>query len=401
MTTMRKGSALLTALFIIMVLSVMVMSFSYEARMQTGINVFVRERNRVNRLMDAGQALGEVVMVGYGEAKEWSADENLEELLEDDRWYREKQDLKYRSKCTVGPILLDEQDPESGTVTVEIELANAGEKNAINVNELYEGGDSNWRLRWEMLLRSHGVPDEEFEVRDEDGKKVNFMGLLIACWNDWRDDNDVTTAIDGEELGAESAWYEEFEEDNDIEDEDRRRPRNGQIPDIQELGYVRGFRSYPAVLTGGLVYPDQEESEENPRLRGIVDILGTTGSAKINVNSCTVDQLLTVPGIFDEEDDEAGPEIAQLIVDGLRIMPEDYEVDETRDWWPYRDWNDLTSRVDEDIGSEASNYLIYTPDDSSIFKVRIVGESMGIRHEVNAEAYVKDGKVRYIKWRED
>ena len=58
---MKRASALLMALWIIAVLSVMVLSFATEAHLQTGINVYVRERNRVNRLMDAGRVLGEVV----------------------------------------------------------------------------------------------------------------------------------------------------------------------------------------------------------------------------------------------------------------------------------------------------------------------------------------------------
>ena len=85
-------------------------------------------------------------------------------------------------------------------------------------------------------------------------------------------------------------------------------------------------------------------------------------------------------------------------------MP-DYDVDETRTWWPYKDWNDLCQRVsdaaDIQIGSEANQYLTYVPDQSSIFKVKITGESMGMKREVSAECYLKDKKVRYIKWRED
>ena len=94
-------------------------------------------------------------------------------------------------------------------------------------------------------------------------------------------------------------------------------------------------------------------------------------------------------------------ELAQCILDTLKVMPEDYDVDETRDWWPYKDWDDLTDRVDEDIGSEAGNYLSFGADESTVFKIKIVGESMGMTHEVNAEGYVRDKKVRYIKWRED
>ena len=404
---MRRASALIMALWIIAVLSIMVLSFATEAHLQTGINVYVRERNRVNRLVDAGQALGEVVLAGYQDAKEWSKDEDVEELLEEDRWYREKRALKYDSKCTVGPILLDEENPDSGTVTVDIEIVNGGEENAINVNELWSGGDSNYQLRWQMILVSKGIP-EDFEISTEDGEKFNLINHLIACWNDWRDDDDNVTAIDGEECGAEATWYEEQDEDNKVDEEDRRRPRNGSIPDIQELGFIRGFRDYPAILTGGVLNPG-DDKDDQITVRGIAGLLGTSGSSKVNANSCTVEQLLTIPGIFNEDDleeeSDESLETAQAIVEARSVMPEDYDVDETRAWWPYKDWQDLRKRVEDyadvDLGEEAAEYLVFTPDENSVFKIRITGESMGMRHEVRAEGYVKDKKVRYIQWRED
>lgn len=408
---MRRASALIVALWVIAVLSIMVLSFATEAHLQTGVNVYVRERNRVNRLVDAGQVLAEVVIAGYSSAIEWSQDENIDELLEDDRWALEKRALKSDSKCTIGPILVDDRRDKDGnlvnpsTVTVEIELVNAGERNAINVNELYQGGDQNYRIRWEMLLTSHGIP-EDYEVDTDDGR-FKLTDHLIACWNDWRDDDDNATQIDAVECGAESAWYEDRYDKDKVEDEDRRFPRNGSIPDIQELSYVRGFRDYPAVLTGGVLNPDADK-EDQIEVRGIVDLLGTSGSSKVNVNSCTVEQLLTIPGIFSEEDEEdmaEGRAVAEAIVGALREKP-DYDVDESRSWWPYKDWNDLLQRVgdfadDIQLGNEASQYLTYVPDNDSIFKVRIVGESMGMKREVNAECYLKDNKVRYIRWRED
>lgn len=408
---MRRASALIVALWVIAVLSIMVLSFATEAHLQTGVNVYVRERNRVNRLVEAGQVLAEVVISGYSSATEWSKDENIDELLEEDRWALEKRALKSDSKCKIGPILVDDRRDKDGnlvnpsTVTVEIELVNAGERNAINVNELYQGGDQNYRIRWEMLLTSHGIP-EDYEIDTDDGR-FKLTDHLIACWNDWRDDDDNATQIDAVECGAESAWYEDRYDKDKVEDEDRRFPRNGSIPDIQELSYVRGFRDYPAVLTGGVLNPDADK-EDQIQVRGIVDILGTSGSSKVNVNSCTVEQLLTVPGIFSEEDEEdmaEGRAVAEAIVGALREKP-DYDVDESRSWWPYKDWSDLTQRVgdfadDVQIGGEAAQYLTYVPDNDSIFKVRIIGESMGMKREVNAECYLKDKKVRYIRWRED
>ena len=396
---MRRGSVLLMALWIIAVLGIMVLSFATEAHLQSGINIYMRERNRVNRLTEAGVQLAEVVLCGYSQVSDWSDGEDAEKLLEDDRWLMEKRELKNASKCTIGPVVLDEENAEAGTVKIEIEITNAGKENAININELYEAGDSGCRLRWEMIFQSHGIP-EELET-EKDGT-IKLWNILIASWNDWRDDDDTVSIVDGQECGAEKTWYKEEYEEKKVEDEDKRFPRNGQIPDIQELGYVRGFKDYPAVLTGGVINP-WAKRDDQITVKGLAGEFGVTGTAKINVNSCTINQLLTVPGIYDEDDDEQltnSRETAQAIIDGLKMMPEG-NVDESRDWWPYEDWTDLINRVEEQIGNEANNYLMYKPDDKSIFKIKITGESLGMTHAVQAKGYVKDGKVRYIEWRED
>lgn len=400
---MRKGNALILALWTIAVLSIMVVSFVYEAHQQSGVNVYVRERNRVNRLVDAGQALAEVVLLGYKDAPEWSTDQETDKLLEDDRWVLEKQALKQDAKCRIGPILLDEEDTSSGTVTIDIQTVNSGEKGIININDLWKGGsDSKYVERWWMIFRSHNIPEELSTPKDG---TINLWNILISSWDDWRDEDDDVTQMDGEDSGAEKDWYEEYEDDNRIDDEDRKRPRNGRIPDIHELAYVRGFREYPQVLTGGVINP-WEQKDDQITVTGIESLFCTEGTSKININSCkSVDALVTVPGVYEDpsEDDavEIATSVAQMIVDGLAILPETRDVDETRTWWPYKDWDDLVDRVDEDIGSEANNYFSFAVDDSTIFKVKISGESMGMTHEVNAECYVKDGKVRYIRWRED
>ena len=443
MTFRRRGSALLMALWIIAILAVMVLSFSFEAHQQAGINVYVRERNRVNRLVEPGRIIGEIIMTGFSEAKEWSKDEDEKELDEEDRWYREKRALKFENCCKIGPILMDEDDPDSGTVTVEIELANSGAENGININELYSGGDQKYILRWQMILEHSGIPtDLEVETKDADGtgsKRRNLMNHLIACWNDWRDDDDnvskgpITDDSDVKsesDDGAESAWYEEYDETmekqahgreaREAAKEDRRRPRNGSIPDIKELGYIRGFRDFPSVLTGGLLYDGTElekefegkESVENPRLKGIANIFGTIGSSKLAITpSTTIDQLMTIPGIAPEGDDDDDREdsrsLAQAILDALKTIPEDYDVDETRSWWPYKDWQDLNNRIEDlidsgvHLGEEANQYIDWQPKEDSVFKMKISCESMGMKREVDCKCYVKDKKVRYIEWREN
>ena len=404
---MRRASALLMALWIIAVLSIMVLSFATEAHLQTGINVYVRERNRINRLVDAGRILAEIVISEYSNVSEWSEDEDADKLFEDDRWYKEKRDLKSGRPCVIGPILVDEENPESGTVKVEIRITRG-----LNINELSPNGDQSWRLRWEMVLKSHGIP-EDYEVEAYDSQHhsrghFNLINLLIASFADWVDTDDNSTSMDGEDCGAESKWYEEEYEDNKVDDEDKRYPRNGAIPDIKELSYIRGFRDFPVVLTGGVLNPE-DDPKDQISVRGIADMFNTLGSAKVYVNDCTRDELMTVPGVFDEEDEEDLEKSTENIdaILGARSEVPDYDVDESLDWWQYKDFQDLQQRVadyggnDAQIGTEAGNYLLFKPDDTTIFEITIECESMGMTRSVRAKAYLKDKDVRYVEWEED
>ena len=404
---MRRGSALLMALWVIAVLSIMVLSFASEAHLQTGINVYMRERNRVSRLVDAGRILAEVVLSDYANVSEWSEDEDADKLFEDDRWYKEKRDLKSGRPCVIGPILVDEENPESGTVKVEMRITRG-----LNINEMTPDGDQNWRLRWEMLLKSHGIP-EDYEVEAYDSQhhsrsRFNLINLLIASFADWVDADDNSTSIDGEDCGAESKWYEEEYDDNNVDDEYKRYPRNGPIPDIKELSYIRGFREFPVVLTGGVLNPE-EDPKDQITVKGIAEMFNTVGSAKVYVNDCTRDELMTVPGIFDEEDEEDFEKSTENIdaILGAKSEEPDYDVDETKSWWQYKDFQDLQQRVADyggnnaQIGTEANNYLLFKPDDTTIFEITIECESMGMTRSVKAKAYLKDKDVRYVEWEED
>ncbi len=404
---MRRGSALLMALWVIAVLSIMVLSFASEAHLQTGINVYMRERNRVSRLVDAGRILAEVVLSDYANVSEWSEDEDADKLFEDDRWYKEKRDLKSGRPCVIGPILVDEENPESGTVKVEMRITRG-----LNINELTPDSDQNWRLRWEMLLKSHGIP-EDYEVEAYDSQhhsrsRFNLINLLIASFADWVDADDNSTSIDGEDCGAESKWYEEEYDDNNVDDEYKRYPRNGPIPDIKELSYIRGFREFPVVLTGGVLNPE-EDPKDQITVKGIAEMFNTVGSAKVYVNDCTRDELMTVPGIFDEEDEEDFEKSTENIdaILGAKSEEPDYDVDETQSWWQYKDFQDLQQRVADyggnnaQVGTEASNYLLFKPDDTTIFEITIECESLGMTRSVKAKAYLKDKDVRYVEWEED
>lgn len=414
---MKRASALIFALWTIAVLSVMALAFAYEARQHAGINLYVRERNRVGHLIEAGKILAEIVLVGYKDAPEWSEDQDEAEMLETDAWFKEKQNLKSSAKCTIGPVFLDDENPETSLVTIEIETSNSGKEGVLNINELYSGsgetGDSKYMERWWMIFQAHDIPEE---LDTEDGR-INLWNILIASWNDWRDSDDTVTTIDGDECGAENEWYEELEEDFKKLDEHeanelKRRPRQGPIPDVKELQYIRGFREYPQVLTGGIINPWEDEKNQI-EVKGIKDLFSTDGSNKININNVdSVEALLTIPGIYtDPEDEDAieeAREIAEAILAAKKVMPEDREVDESLTSWPFKDWDDMIKRIDDaetpvnssDIGSDAKNYITFSPDENSVFKIKITGESMGMSRTVTAEGYINDKVIRYVKWSE-
>ena len=121
---------------------------------------------------------------------------------------------------------------------------------------------------------------------------------------------------------------------------------------------------------------------------------------------------MTIPGIFPEGDDiddqEDSIELAQAILDGLKQKPDDDDVDPDRDWWPYKDWDDLKKRIEDNadsldvsLGDEAKEYIEWQPSDTSEFKMKITAESMDMKHEATCTCYVRDKKVRYTEWREN
>ena len=460
--TARRGSVLIMALWIIAILSVMVVSFAFEARQQAGIDIYVRERNRVSRLIDSGRVLGEVVLLGYKDAPDpeiKSGAPDWDDAFEDDRWVVEKYNLKTDHKCTIGPIRLDEpedeeDDADPATITVELVFESATSK--IDINSLTD--EKGFEI-FKTILRNSGIDDElevEVEEADRSGrKKHNLINLLVASWKDWRDEDDTVSRGPFEsgsdydydpqdDDGAEKAWYDERDEEDEIPVKDRRVPANGPIKQLEELSYIRGFRDFPSVLTGGRLYDntegndkrdkrgkDDRDGEDNPSLLGIMDNFKVSGGLKIELNDETRAKDLTtiLSPMYDPDDASDSQDCADLvqaILTALRTMPEDEDdIDETRPWWPFKDFSDLEKRV-EDVGfnekvpEDLKEYIRWpgeaaesssgksdknkkggASEDVEKFSMTITGESMGMKYVVKARCIVEDKKVRYIEWSEN
>ena len=412
--SLRRGSALVGAIWILAVLSVLIATYAVDAQLQTRINLYLQERVRVDHLTDAGLAIAEVIMLDYQNV---TVDEetNYEEKLEDDRWYMEKVDLKDNRECSTGAVPVDALDPGGGTVTVKIKPIEA----KWNINNLYAGGDSNFAKIWEAILSASGVPEDYWES-------------IVNSWCDWRDTDSSRTEGERErDCGAESDFYksayEDFTEGRDVEKNANYLPaaRNGEIADLDDLMHLKGFNEYEempisaqALLDGGILNPAAEKDEQI-EVNGIRKYFTVFGSGKINANIAGADILVTVPGIwqpsasgsaaFNEQDVSNATDIATAIVTirqtgNMRENLAGGAMDD--DVGTFKDWNDLQTRVQDAIGGgtgyiqqEAQQYLSYAPE--MFFEVSITGESLGITHTVKAVAIVQDSKVRYIRWQED
>ena len=419
MTAARsRGSALVMVIWTIAGLSVIVMSFAVEAKLQASVNVFVRERAQLETLVDAGRVLGETNVANHQSAAAYSEDEDLEELLEDDRWILEKRQLKQSgATVTIGPLVVDEKLPDDlragdevavadelagrGTVTVVIESVGGGDGGGpkFNINNLQPEGDPHFAEIWENILYWVGVPEDDQEY-------------FLNSWLDWYDSDDVKKGDYGDNArdGSESEYYEDLAEQND---EEKYKPRNGPIKDLKELAWVGAFRLHPAVLTGGWYYSlDERKEDDNIWITNTLDkVLGTFGGKKINVNLADKDVLLQIPGIRSSDDpedlqDETMLDVVNAIIEwrnGVDMDGREVNLDDEENGTLIKDWSKLNEICQGYIKPEAQEYLAYQggSGEGALYRVTITAASMGMKHVVKAKMTIKDSRPVYLEWQED
>lgn len=396
-SAMKKGAALIMVIWTIAVLSVIVMSFAVEAKLQSAVNVYMRERARMDRLVDAGKVLAEMVIAKYSDAQEYSEDEDLDELLEDDRWLLQKRQLKQTgASATIGPIAIDEQNPEDGSVTVVIESVGGGEGGGpkFNINTLYPAGNPHYAEIWENILYWAGVPEDDHEY-------------FVNAWLDWRDEDDAKKGEYGDNIdrGSEKEYYEEICK---VAKEEVYKPRNGPIPDIKELAKIGPFRAHPGLLTGGVYNPEAKE-EDQIVVSNLTEVLTVFGGSKINVNTASKSVLMCIPGIRSTEDPEETEDaelISQAIMDwrnGLDMDGNEVNLEEEENGTLIKDFAKLQEITSGEIDKVADEYLGYTggTGDGALYRLTFTAQVMGMKHVVKAKMTIKDNKPVYLEWQED
>lgn len=397
----RKGGALIMVIWTIAVLSILVVNFAVEAKLQSAANVYVQQRVHMDHLIDAGKVLAAMIIAKHQDAPEYSEDENLEELLEDDRWLVEKRALKQTgATVTIGPIAVDEKNPDGGTVTVLIESVGGGEGGGpkFNINSLHPKGHPRYAEIWENILYWAGVPEEDHDY-------------FLNCWLDWRDEDDSKIGDYGDSKdGGEMEYYEDLCEElgGDVE-KDAYKPRNGPINDLHELAKLGFLIRHPGLIADGQPYNPDDKKEDQFAVSNITQVLTTFGGNKINVNLASKEVLMCIPGIRkanDPEDNEEAALIAQAIIDwrsGIDMDGNQVDLDEEENGTLIKDWSKLVEITEDQIGPEAQEYLAYSggQGDGALYRLTITASAMGMKHVVRAKMTIRESKPVYLEWQEN
>lgn len=338
-TDARSGAALVLVLWVIAILSMLVLSFAFDAHLEAKMTSFYRKRRKAEYLANSGMTIATMLLNKQTEVK---GNETAEETA-DDRWYE--------------PALrLSRGQPVQGLVESlgdgEIVLTIEPEPGRRNINTLYD-------TDWERILEVGGIPEE-------------LWPALIDSFNDWIDADD-TVRQDG---GETEDYYASLEKPYEA--------KNGPVDTVQEVLLVKGFSE--AILSGGVLNPDEKDEAARIVVSGIEDMLTTYGDGKVNVNAAGIRVLMTLPGV-----DEL---IAHAIIEEREGGK---NIDGTTEDTSFESVSDFMGRIpDLDAGVKDR-----VTTKSSYFRVTCVGKVGRVTRRIWAIVYHSGKEVRALRWREE
>jgi len=248
----RQGSALLVALWVLLMLSLLIGSFAFDMHIEANITSYYRKRMQSQQLALGGVELAKLTLVksteavGGEEEPDFSGELNEDVLMAAER-------LAKGGKVTVNRSL--------GPGEIQITIYPA--ESRFNVNMISEE-------QWENLLDYTLVPED---LWDE----------LIDAFLDWGDENDLHRVN-----GAESD--DSFYEDRGY------KVKNAPLDTIEELTLIKGFTDEIVYGVPGEI-SDATQGEAAPA--GLIHHLTTWSSGCINPNAASRDTLMTLPDMLD------------------------------------------------------------------------------------------------------
>jgi general secretion pathway protein K len=241
----REGSALIVALWVLIILSLLVGAFAFDMHVEAGITSYYRKRLKAQYLSYAGVEYTKVIL---------SKESSKEEILPEGE--AEVNDL--RKTLEVGGEAIVSRELGAGTIEIKIKP----ETSKWDVNKISDEV-------WKEILEFSGVPTDKVDE-------------LIDCFRDYTDPGD-----EHQLNGAES--------DDPFYEQRGYECKNAPVDSIEELLRIKGF-------TPSIVYGGPADNKDDEDLKGIADVLTVWGNGdKIDAMSSTEKAL---NGILDLNEDE-------------------------------------------------------------------------------------------------
>lgn len=256
----KQGAALLVALWVLIILSLIVGSFAFEMDLEARLVSHKRKQFQAERLARSGVEYAQAILSESYQVKQLE----LESQPDDETGFLQAALYASRGLPTTSEIAMGD-----GTFRVTLEAGGG----ARNVNLLT-------RAEWIDIFEMANIPATEWDT-------------MIDCLLDWIDAGDFQR-LNGAE--SDDPFYQE-----------RGYPvKNGLLDSVEELLLIKGW--------GEDVLYGTDADEEGEPIFGIAELLTVWGNGKVNLNTAGTDVLLSFAEYEDWE--LAGVEEARLGEDG-------------------------------------------------------------------------------------
>ncbi len=340
--SLRRGSALILAVWVISLLSLLVVSFAFDAHLEGKVVSFARKRRKAEALALSGLQVARMLL----EKQRGVSGNESEDTRSADRWYDTALTLR-RGRAVVG---LEELLGE-GVIRLDIEP----EPGRRNVNKLTDED-------WERIFQTVGVPED-------------YWPELIDSYFDWID-VDSRPRQDG---GETEDYYATLPKPYSA--------RNAPLDTVRELLLVKGFKE--AILSGGVLNPEEPRDSHIVVSNGVQNLLTTYGDGKVNVNAADTWVLRTLPGIDELGANAIVEERTRGIATGMGNF----------DDGSFESVEDFMSRVGNDLSDPAVRDYVTTQ--SEHFRVTSVGRVGRVTRRVWAVVFFNGRVWRILRWREE
>lgn len=336
-TDSRQAAALIVAIWVIGLLSLLVGSFAFQAHLEARITSYYRRRLAAETLAKAGMERARVVMINSGEARRHLNREPTAEEMETPFWEESRQ----LARGMAVHNLTDPLGPGTMTLSIRPEPAR------LNINTLSESD-------WTHILELCRVPER---LWDE----------LIDAFMDWINPLEIPR-LDGVApdyyLGLDPPY----------------QPRGGPIDAVDELLLIRGFT--PEIVFGGT---PEDAHPDDPPMTGLTDLFTTVGDGKVNVNAASLRVLMTLPGV----DEQTAQDIIRER-DGVFL--EDWQSEDAA----FRDASDFFRRF-PGLATELEDRIV---TQSSIYRIASVGEVDGVERGIESTVQFVRNQFIFLRWAE-